>query len=72
MNNAMNVFCHRGRLVVDPTGYQVSMLWKGQVLLGDVLGYRWDSGYFHLIVQHFDGGEQWPVEPVLSACEVLG
>ena len=69
-NNALNVFCKRGRLSVDPRGSQVTMQWKGVTLLGDVVDVRWDSGFFHLVVRHFNG-ESWPIEPVLSVCRVL-
>lgn len=55
----------------DPTGLQVAMSWRGQVLLGDVVGtYECRSGVTRLLVRHFCG-EPWPIYPRLLAVGVL-
>ena len=59
-------------LAVDPRGAHVTLPWQGRVLIGEVVGaYRSETrGMTHLKVRHFNG-EQWPIDPVASAVEVL-
>jgi len=57
---------------------QVSLAWRGQTLLGDIVE-AWpiatndidtDGADARLVVRFFNG-EPWPIEPLLSECTVL-
>ncbi len=62
----------RWGLTADPRGAHVTLPWRGQTLLGEVRAVRRDpvTGCFRLTVVHFNG-EPWPVEPTVSAVDVL-
>lgn len=56
----------------DYRGAQVSMKWKGRNLLGDITQVFRNpvTGFTHAKVRHFNK-EEWPIDPVLSALEIL-
>ena len=58
--------------IEDPVGLIVKMPWEQRTLLGKVTDtYRSETrGMWHLRVRHFNG-EMWPLEPTVSAVEIV-
>ena len=61
-----------GLLKADPRGAHVVLVIDGRALLGTVTGAAYDPaiGSFRFSVRHFNG-EPWPLEPPVSAVDVL-
>ena len=64
-------------LTENPIGLVVALPWKDskgdpRTLLGEVVAVSRNDvrGMLHLSVRHFNG-EMWPVEPVVSAVEIV-
>lgn len=64
-------------LTENPVGLYVALPWKDskgepRTLLGEVIRTRYNEtrGCILLYVRHFNG-EDWPIEPVASAVEVI-
>jgi hypothetical protein len=56
--------------LINPVGLQVTMLWQGRMLLGDVRGVSPEHGCIALDVRHFNG-EPWPIMPCIFEVNIL-
>ena len=68
----MKIPFNKWGMTIDPIGAQVSMPYRGRILLGDVVdSYRREvpSGIC-LVVRHFNG-EPWPFDPGFMAVDML-